>query len=466
MARHSHYISIISLSLAIIISVREYYIEHQLQNSLETVDSESIVFNDSDYSGYEPIFSSDPILDSVPAAIPTVNVIQTVSANNTSDRQQLLQVGKGDTLGSLLTNIGITREEAEKATKALKKVVNLTSLKIGQAIDVRFKQDNNQGDSHLISINIKPNLEHEVVLTKNKQGQFNAVKNTVPLTRVLKRIEGNVQSNFYSAALKNGAPANIVKEAVSALSFNMNFQHGIQKGAPYEILYEVFHDKEGNLVKTGDLKYVALAASGTLHRVYHYKTKSSAGYYNAKGESVVRSLLQTPIHPSQMRVTSKFGLRQHPIMGYTCQHKGVDFGAPAGTDVMSAGDGVVTKAGYSGNYGLLVRIKHSGGYETVYAHLSKLGNGIRPGAVVRQKQIIGKVGSTGRATGPHLHHEVIHNNVHINPQNIKQLPTSKLAGKELAQFNLVKKEIETQIVGIPLKNQIVGNLTDSTITAG
>ena len=153
-------------------------------------------------------------------------------------------------------------------------------------------------------------------------------------------------------------------------------------------------------------------------------------------------------------------------MGYTCQHKGVDFGAPAGTEVMSAGDGVVTKAGYSGNYGLLVRIKHSGGYETVYAHLSKLGNGIRPGAVVRQKQIIGKVGSTGRATGPHLHHEVIHNNVHINPQSIKQLPTSKLAGKELAQFNLVKKEIETQIVGIPLKNQIVGQLTDSVVAAG
>ena len=466
MARHSHYISIISLSLAIIISVRGYYIEHQLQSSLEAVDTGSIVFNDSDYSDYEPNFSPDPIPASVPAPTPTVNVVQTVSANKTSDKQQLLQVGKGDTLGSLLTNIGITREEADKATKALKKVVNLTSLKIGQAIDVRFKQENNQGDSHLISISIKPNLEHEVVLQKNTQGQFNAIKNTVPLTRVLKRIEGNVQSNFYSAALKNGAPSNIVKEAVSALSFNMNFQHGIQKGAPYEILFEVFHDKEGNLVKTGDLKYVALASSGTLHRVYHYKTKSSAGYYNAKGESVVRSLLQTPIDPSKMRVTSKFGLRQHPIMGYTCQHKGVDFGAPAGTDVMSAGDGVVLKAGYSGNYGLLVRIKHSGGYETVYAHLSKLGTGIRPGAVVRQKQIIGKVGSTGRATGPHLHHEVIHNNVHINPQSIKQLPTSKLAGKELAQFNLVKKEIETQIVGIPLKNQIVGQLTDSVVAAG
>ena len=436
--------------MACLIAAREYYINYQIDVSINQTEN----FSSDDQANKNTAVSdfSNPALSGCSA-----------TDQGSAEQYQTIEINKGDTLASLLATLEISKKDIEAINKSLNGHFKPRDLKAGQTFSVKYKQD--QGATQFLSIEFKPSLEYEVICEKDERGQFKTRKNTVELKTVLKRVDGTINASFYSAALKLGIPANIVKEAITALSYTVNFQHGIKPGDPFKLLYVEYQDPNGNRVKTGGLKYISVVAKGQLHRIYSYApTGNCVGYYNARGESVVRSLLQTPIDPSRMRVTSGFSKgRMHPIKGFCRAHQGADFGAAYGTSVMSAGDGVVVKSGYFGDYGNYVRIRHAGGYETVYAHLSKIAPGIRVGANVKQRQISGNVGATGLATGPHLHHEVIYKNVHVDPQKVKALPTTQLAAKDIQKFNKFKQEVETQIVGLPMKNQLASNDLKATL---
>ncbi len=351
------------------------------------------------------------------------------------DTEKVITINKNETLLTALTNLGFDRKHATHAINELKKVYNPRAIKQGQAITVQFVTADDTNPAQLKALNFKTSAGNSIEL-KYENEQFRANKFELKLIKSLRKVEGTINSSFYSAALKRGVPANIVKEAISALSYDINWQHDPKSGDEFKVLFEVFEDENGNVIRTGDLKYAAFAPQGTWKRIYAFKTNGGSGFYNDRGESVVKSLLATPLDPTKMRITSKFGRRNHPILGYSKMHTGIDFGAPTGTPVSSAGDGVVVKAGWNGAYGNYVEIKHNGQYSTAYAHLSKIQ--VKAGQKVRQRQRIGSVGSTGRSTGAHLHYEVISGGKKINPLSVKQLPAIRLSKKELAQFQDVK----------------------------
>jgi murein DD-endopeptidase MepM/ murein hydrolase activator NlpD len=208
------------------------------------------------------------------------------------------------------------------------------------------------------------------------------------------------------------------------------------------MVFERWRDDEGRTVRTGDLRFVSLDARGKEKAFYRFTAPGGkdADWYGPDGKSARRSLMKTPINGA--RLSSGFGVRRHPILGYSKMHKGTDFAAPTGTPIMAAGDGVIAKAGVMGGYGNYIRIKHSDGYDTAYAHMSRFTKGMRGGARVRQGQVIGYVGSTGRSTGPHLHYEVLFRGQHINPMSLR-VPTGRnLSGKALDSFLVARQEID------------------------
>lgn len=383
-------------------------------------------------------------------------------------KESVLQISSGDTMMSLLNRLGISREEATRAIEAMKRVYDLRELKVGQDINVRVNKDTTKGEATLAGLSFKASHDNEILLEAN-DGAFTAKKYQIALKKIQKRVEGTIDSSFYAAALKRGVPAQVIREAINALAYDINWQHDPMRGDPFTIVYEVYQDTNGNVVRADNLKFVAFTPGGknanrTERRVYRFHPiKGVPGYYDANGINVVRTLLQTPMDPSKMRVTSKFGRRTHPILGYSKQHKGVDFGASTGTPVRAAGDGIVVRASYWGHYGNYIMIKHNGEYSTAYAHLSRMK--VKVGQRVKQNQVIGNVGCTGRTTGPHLHYEVLRHNVHVNPQSIKLLPTTKLNAKDLSEFKRVKQQIENDIADIPVTTSQVASANTPTRTS-
>ncbi len=363
------------------------------------------------------------------------------------EKEGAFQVASGDSMMSLLVRIGVSRDEATQAIQAIKRVYDPRELKVGQDVSVRYRKDSSHNAS-LLSLSFKASHNNEIML-KAENGLFTAKKYEIALKKIQKLIEGRIDSSFYSAALKKGVPAQIVREAINALSYDINWQHDPSPGDPFAIVYDTYQDTNGNDVRPGSLKYVSFSPGGKnqARQVYRFQpVKGTPGYYDANGMNVVKSLLQTPMDPSKMRITSKFGRRKWNPVGYSTNHKGTDFGAPIGTPVRAAGDGMVIKANYWGHYGNIIQIKHHNGYVTAYAHLSAMH--VKIGQRVRQGQMIGKVGRTGRTTGAHLHYEVIRNGVHVNPQSIKFMPKARLNSKDLASFRVIKQQIEKEVAEI------------------
>ncbi|MBW8308248.1 MAG: peptidoglycan DD-metalloendopeptidase family protein [Candidatus Paracaedibacteraceae bacterium] len=351
------------------------------------------------------------------------------------DQKTTISINKNETLLTIFTNLGFDRKHATHAISELKKIYNPRALRQGQEISIEYTAGKGESSAQLKSLNFKTTAGNLIEL-KYHNDQFIAQKFELKLTKTLRKVEGSINSNFYSAALKKGVPASIVKEAIAALSYDINWSQGPQPDDKFKILFEVLEDEEGNVIRAGELKFAGFALQGNWKNIYAFKNNSGAGFYNDKGESVVKGLLATPLDATKMRITSRFGRRTHPILGYSKVHKGIDFGAPTGTPVSSAGDGVVMKAGWNGAYGNYILIKHNSQYSTAYAHLSKIN--VKTGQKVRQRQMIGAVGTTGRSTGPHLHYEVISYGQQVNPLAIKQLPAVRLDKKEMAQFQHVK----------------------------
>ena len=212
-------------------------------------------------------------------------------------------------------------------------------------------------------------------------------------------------------------------------------------------------DGDGKVLRPGNILYAAMTLGGTKTALYRYADDGFVDYFDSAGRSARKALLRTPIDGA--RLSSSFGMRKHPVMGYSRMHKGIDFAAGKGTPIYAAGDGIVERASRFGNFGNYIRLRHNSDYATAYGHLSRYAKGIHPGKRVKQGQVIGYVGSTGRSTGPHLHYEVLYNGKQVNPLSVK-LPTgTKLAGKALAGFKAESERRYAQFVGAPTHGTVV-----------
>jgi murein DD-endopeptidase MepM/ murein hydrolase activator NlpD len=267
-------------------------------------------------------------------------------------------------------------------------------------------------------------------VTRGADGKFNAFKLDKTLTRELARGVGTVKTSLFEAGQQAGLPIGVLSELIRAFSFDVDFQREVQPGDSFDVVFERFRDEDGKPVKDGAVVFAALTLSGKTQRLWrHVGRDGFADFYNDKGESVRKALLKTPIDGAKL--TSRFGARAHPILGYTAKHKGADFGAATGTPIQAAGDGVVETAGEQGGYGNYVRLRHNAEFATAYGHMSRIA--VKPGTRVRQGQVIGYVGMTGLATGPHVHYEYRVNGVHKNPATVT-MPRTELPTQYRAEF--------------------------------
>ena len=273
------------------------------------------------------------------------------------------------------------------------------------------------------------------------------------ITKLNKKVlykENIILQSLYKSASEQKIPANIIIEFARIYGFQVDFQRDIRKKDSFQIMYEIFTDKNKKIIETGNILFANLNLSGENNMLYFFDKKGSEGHYDQNGKSIKKALMKTPINGA--RLSSPFGMRKHPIDGFNKMHRGTDFAAPMGTPIMASGDGVVKKAGWCGGGGNCIVIRHNSTYQTVYAHMSKFAKNIRSGVRVRQGQTIGYVGSTGKSTGPHLHYEVIVNGKKINSQTLK-LPSGKiLKGEERKIFETKKIKLDVlkseMIVGI------------------
>ncbi|MDY0874518.1 M23 family metallopeptidase [Dongia rigui] len=354
------------------------------------------------------------------------------------DIQKVISVQRGDTLYGVLVEAGLSETEAKNTVGALSDVFSPRALKAGQEITLNLTTAAG-GDTvsaapqpQLVSLSLEPSVERDVTVSRDSTGELVAEAVDKPLTETRARAAGIITFSLYDAAMKAGLPSSVIADVIKAYSYDVDFQRDIQEGDSFEVVYERLENDEGELARTGQMLYAALTTSGVTRQIYWFEHDGDGEFYNSKGEAVRKTLLATPIDGA--RITSGFGARKHPILGYTKVHKGVDFGAPTGTPIYAAGNGVIVEMGPKGSYGNYVRIKHNGTYQTAYAHTSRFAKGLHKGDKVKQGQVIAYVGTTGRSTGPHLHFEVLVDGAQVNPKNIKSTGSTKLAGKDLKSF--------------------------------
>ena len=363
-------------------------------------------------------------------------------------------IRKGDTLSAALTRSGGTRAESEAAIAAFRKVHNPRRLRIGQTLSLSFDPVNgSNGSPRLAAFALGVAPDRDVVVTRGDDGIFLPSVVDRPLDRIVQKTVGAIETSLYEAALAAGMPNQVFMEMLHIFSYDIDFQRDIRPGNRFEVLYEAAYDMAGQFVENGPLLYARLEVGKRTIELFRYEPEEGpADHLDTRGASARKALMRTPINGA--RLSSGFGPRRHPILGYNKKHLGLDFAAPTGTPIFAAGDGTVSRIGRAGNYGKYVRIRHNGTYSTGYAHLSGYAKGMKKGKRVRQGQVIAYVGSTGMSTGPHLHYEVMQGNKRINPLKLK-LPTGrKLKGRELAAFRQQVQKITVLLAEVPALTRV------------
>jgi len=348
------------------------------------------------------------------------------------------KIVQGETFDKILNKHQIPKSEIKKIKKILSKKNNLNNLKTGQTIKITIDKLKN---IKVINFLFPISRTEKIQLTRNFSSD-NFEKKVI-ITNLDKKIifkEGKILHSLYKTAVELNVQPNIIIDFALIYGFQVDFQRDIRKNDYFQIIYEVFEDKNKKIHETGKIIFANLKLRGENNPLYYFNQKGSEGHYDNNGKSAKKALMKTPINGA--RLSSAFGMRKHPIDGYNKMHRGTDFAAPKGTPIMASGDGVISKARWCGGGGYCVKIKHNSTYSTVYAHMSKFAKGIKKKVRVKQGQIIGYVGSTGKSTGPHLHYEVIKNGKKINSQTLK-LPSGKiLKNKNRKLFEMEKIKID------------------------
>jgi len=348
------------------------------------------------------------------------------------------KISSGETFNKILNNYSVPEDEIIKIKKNLIKDYDLNDLKTG--LDIEFVID--QSNDKNITFFIFPiSRTKKIQLTRNLD--TNLFEKKIIITNLNKRIvfkEGKIKQSLYKTAIDLNVKPNIIIEFARIYGFQIDFQRDIRKNDSFQIMYEVFEDDNNKVFETGNIIFSNLELSGVNNSLYYFDRKGSEGHYDKNGKSVEKALMKTPINGA--RLSSSFGMRKHPIDGYNKMHRGTDFAAPMGTPIMASGSGVITRARWCGGGGNCIKIKHNSTYETIYAHMKNFARGIKEGLRIKQGQIIGYVGSTGKSTGPHLHYEVVKNGKKINSQKLK-LPSGKiLRAKERKIFEVEKIKLD------------------------
>ncbi len=348
-------------------------------------------------------------------------------------------VKNNDTIESILKKFSVKRDEIAFVVKKIKRQ-KLSNISTGQKIQFILKKSSNGKDLEIFKINYPISKTTFVRIDKRKDG-INITKNITQLFKKDVVVEGRISNNLYSSATLSGMEPNIIIEFARIFGFEVDFQRDIRKGDKFQVMYERYFDDRNKQIKTGKILYAYLNVNNQKIKLYRFETKNDFDFYDEKGRSIRKALMKTPINGA--RLSSPFGNRKHPILGFTKHHNGTDFAAPTGTPIMASGNGTVIKAGWCGNGGNCVRIRHNSSYTTGYGHMSKIAT--RNGRRVRQGQIIGYVGNTGMSTGPHLHYTVSYNGKFVNSQKLK-LPSGKtLNGDERKKFEIQRIKLDVAL---------------------
>ncbi|MDC1163633.1 peptidoglycan DD-metalloendopeptidase family protein [Candidatus Pelagibacter sp.] len=369
--------------------------------------------------------------------------------NNLEPRYKVYnhKIKSGETFDKILDSYSINKNEINAIKQSLLKKVNINKLNTNQKIHIILDKTNNKIKEFIFQIS---NTE-KIYLSKNSEDlEFNEKILSIKLDKKIIYKENIILQSLYKAATDQNIPPNTIIEFARIYGFQVDFQRDIRKEDKFQIMYEVFIDENKKIIETGEILFANLKLSGQDNSLYYFDKENLEGHYDKNGKSVQKALMKSPINGA--RLSSSFGMRKHPIDGYNKMHRGTDFAAPKGTPIMASGNGIVKKAGWCGGGGNCVKIRHNSTYETVYAHMSKFARGIKNGVRVKQGQIIGYVGSTGKSTGPHLHYEVIVNGKKVNSQKLK-LPSGKvLKGKDRKYFETAKIKLDVlkseKIIGL------------------
>ncbi len=371
------------------------------------------------------------------------------------------KIAKGSSLIDELIDRGVTKEAAQALASAMEPIFPARMIKSGTEFSLTLDRQQDFYGRYAtfpVELSFKPGPKETITVEADDDGRFiarvdgkqnGAQSEYAQITQF--RTKAKVGSSLYATAKDNKVPDYIVSELTRVFSYDVDFQRQVRAGDTFEVFYG--NPLTGSSTKRKVLHYAQLVLDGVPKTYYRYvNADGQVDYVDERGRSASKALLKTPVSGS--KITSGFGMRKHPLLGYSKMHTGTDFGVPHGSPIRAAGTGVIEVAGRHGAYGITVQIKHSGKFQTLYAHMSKLAAGIRSGTKVNQGQIIGYVGSTGRSTGPHLHYEVRVSGRPMNPQQVKASGAKQLAGKDLQKFKLYKQRVVALMESAPSATQV------------
>ncbi len=363
-----------------------------------------------------------------------------ISKINSPYSEKKYVIKNNDTVEKILKNFNVRSGDIKNISTQLKRK-KLSNIYSGRELIMILKKDLD-GTNTVVNLLFPINNTISIEVRKT-QNDYIVKENILQLYKKEVVVKNEISNNLYSSALEVGIEPNIIIEFARIFGFEVDFQRDIRKGDWFEIYYEKFQDDNNKIRDTGKIIYASMYVNGEEINLYNFKYDNLEDYYDIKGKSITKSLMKTPINGA--RLSSSFGMRKHPILGYNKMHRGTDFAAPSGTPIMASGSGTITRARWCGGGGNCVKIKHNSTYETIYAHMKSFAKGIKEGRKVKQGQIIGYVGSTGISTGPHLHYEVVVNGKKVNSQKLK-LPSGKiLKGNSRKEFELERIKIDLKL---------------------
>ncbi|MBU6444315.1 MAG: peptidoglycan DD-metalloendopeptidase family protein [Alphaproteobacteria bacterium] len=401
------------------------------------------------------------------------------SGDTPDNSTRTITMDSGDTLVGALTDAGVASSDANAVVMALRKVYDPRAIRAGQSFDVSFApavqhpvariiytspSDGDAGSSgadqtsagRLISVSFSPAIEHQITVTRATDGSFTAQDVKTDLVAHYHRAGARIDSSLYLAAMQAGIPADIVVQMIHVLSYQVDFQRDIRPGNSFELLYSYYYTPDGKPAKQGVIDYVTMKLGGRTVTLYRYTAKDgSVDYLDAQGRSAKALLMRTPVDGA--RISSGFGMRFHPVLGYTRMHKGVDFAVPVGTPVMAAGNGTIRFEGRENGYGNFLLIQNNSEYSTAYGHLSRFVRGLHVGSHVHQGEVVAYSGNTGLTTGPHLHYEVRIDGKQVNPLTVKIATGVQLKGKPLQAYLVQRLHIDQELAAMPLETKIADN---------
>lgn len=375
-----------------------------------------------------------------------------------------LNIKRGDTLMPKLVDAGIPRAEAHAAISALGRFYDPRRIRPGQAVTVTFRDALTEpteegsraddGSAAFIALTVTIDYAKQVEVARTEDGNFSAREIEASLSRDLHTIGGPIDSSLFDAAEREGVPPPVLLSMIKAFSWDVDFQRDIQPGDSFEVMYERFRNDAGESVHEGRMVHASLTLQGKRKPIYLFTTEDGVeDYFDEEGKAARKALLRTPIDGA--RLSSGFGQRKHPILGYNRMHRGLDFAAPSGTPIYAAGDGVIDFAGPNGDYGRYIRIRHNGEFSTAYAHMNAFASGMMRGKRIRQGDVIGYVGTTGASTGPHLHYEILRQQEQVNPLSIKVQAGRVLAGRDMKRFATQRGAIQDELAAAKQNPQVV-----------